>query len=136
MFHGLKKVNFLQIDVYKFNTSPIKVLRKKKLSIKEIILKFIWKSEEAETTLRKKDKVEGFTLPNLGSYYMVKVYMYPTKLRLTLLLCTLGRYLDDRAPTMDNSTNMTTVLQFKNLLNSEWTTKDRRGGHLPLLPPN
>lgn len=72
MFHGLKEVNFLQIDVYKFNTS-YKNPKKKKLSIKEIILKFIWKSEEAETTLRKKDKVEGFTLPNLSSYYMVKV---------------------------------------------------------------
>lgn len=80
MFHGLKKVNFLQIDVYKFNTSPIKVLRKKKLSIKEIILKFIWKSEEAETTLRKKDKVEGFTLPNLSSYYMVKVIKHSVAL--------------------------------------------------------
>ena len=34
MFHGLKKVNFLQIDVYKFNTSPIKVLRKKKIKYK------------------------------------------------------------------------------------------------------
>ena len=31
---------------------------------------------------------------------------------------------------------MTTVLQFKNLLNSEWITKDRRVYHLPLLPPN
>jgi hypothetical protein len=45
--------------------------------------------------------------------------MYPTKLRLTLLLCTLGCHLDGRAPTMDNSTDVTTVLQFKNLLNSE-----------------
>jgi hypothetical protein len=70
------------------------------------------------------------------SYYMVKVYMYPTKLRLTLLLCTLGRHLDGRAPTMDNSTDVTTVLQFKNLLNSKWTTKDRQGYHLSLLPPD
>jgi hypothetical protein len=45
--------------------------------------------------------------------------MYPTKLRLTLLLCTLGCHLDGIAPTMDNSTDVTTVLQFKNMLNSE-----------------
>jgi hypothetical protein len=51
--------------------------------------------------------------------------MYPTKLRLTLLLCSSGRHLDGRAPIMDKSTDVTMVLQFKNLLNSEWTTKDR-----------
>ena len=58
------------------------------------------------------------------------------QLRLTLLLCTSGRSLDGRVPTIDNSTDATTVLQFKNLLNSEWSTKDRRGCHFPLLPPN
>jgi hypothetical protein len=62
--------------------------------------------------------------------------MYPTTLRQTLLLYTSGRHLDDRAPIMDNSLNVTMVLQFKNLLNSEWTTKDRRGYHLLLLPPH
>ena len=61
---------------------------------------------------------------------------WSTWIRLTLLLCTLGRRLDGKVPTIDNSTDATTVLQFKNLLNSWWTTKDRRGYHLLLLLHN
>ena len=38
-------------------------------------------------------------------------------------MCTLEHRLDSRAPQKDNSTDMTTVLQFKNLLNSVWTIR-------------
>ena len=75
-YRKIKNLNICSMDwkksiffkwVYKFNLSPIKILRKKKLSIKEIILKFIWKSEEAEPTLRKQDRVEGLTVHTLNS---------------------------------------------------------------------
>ena len=48
----------------------------------------------------------------------------------------LGRCLDGRAPILDNSTDTTKVLQFKNMFNSTWTIKDRRYYHHPLLPHN
>jgi hypothetical protein len=47
------------------------------------------------------------------------------KARLMILMFTSGRRLDGKAPLIDNSTDTTTVLLFKNLLNSEWTTEDR-----------
>ena len=75
-YRKIKNLNICSMDwkksiffkwMYKFNTSPIKILRKKNLSIKEIILKFMWKSEEAEPTLRKQDRVEGLTVRTLNS---------------------------------------------------------------------
>jgi hypothetical protein len=58
------------------------------------------------------------------------------KARLMILMFTLGHRLNGKAPLIDNSTDMTTVLLIKNLLNSIWTTKDRWGYHLQLLPHN
>jgi hypothetical protein len=58
------------------------------------------------------------------------------KARLMILVFTSRCHLDGRAPLIDNSTDRTTVLLFKNLLNSMWTIKDRRGCHLLLLPHN
>ena len=51
--------------------------------------------------------------------------------RLMILMFTSGCRLDDKASLIDNSTDVTT-----NLLNSAWTTNDRWGCHLPLLPHN
>jgi hypothetical protein len=51
------------------------------------------------------------------------------KARLMIIVFTSGRCLDSKALLIDNSTDTTMVLLFKNLLNSEWITEDRRGCH-------
>jgi hypothetical protein len=66
-----------------------------------------------------------------SNLHMVREYIYiykPVRWQ--------GSSVDGRAPTIDNSTNATIVLPFKNLFDLEWTTKDKQGYHLLLLPPN
>ena len=49
-------------------------------------------------------------------YYRIKVYIYPTIAKTHSTLVHFGTPLNGRAQQKDNSTNATTVVQFKNLL--------------------
>lgn len=62
--------------LYRFNTTPIKILIAFFAEIEKLILKSVWKLKgpRIAKTILKKDKIGGFTLSNFKTYYIATVF--------------------------------------------------------------